>query len=61
MHFGDRKTDGECQLIAFELSSLHELAVLRHKEIKEVCGIDLKNDDELRKYVYDNVNRMLGD
>ena len=61
MHFGDRKTDGECQLIAFELSSLHELAVLRHKEIKEVCGIDLKNDDDLRKYVYDNVNRMLGD
>lgn len=61
MHFGDRKTDGECQLIAFELSSLHELAVLRHKEIKEVCGIDLKDDDDLRKYVYDNVNRMLGD
>jgi len=61
MHFGGRKTDGECQLIAFELSSLHELAVLRHREIKEVCGIDLKDDDTLRKYVYDNVNRMLGD
>ena len=60
-HFGDRKTEGECRLIAFELSSIHELAVLRHDEIREVCGIDLRNDDELKKYVYDNIERMLGD
>ena len=60
-HFGGRKTEGECRLIAFELSSMHELAVLRHEEIKDVCGIDLLNDDELKKYVYDNIYRMLGD
>ncbi len=60
-HFGSRKTAGECRLIAFELSSMHELAVLRHDEIREVCGIDLMNDDELKKYVYGNIERMLGE
>ena len=60
-HYGDRKTEGECRLIAFELSSIHELAVLRHQEIKETCGIDLMDDETLRKYVYDNINRFLGD
>lgn len=58
-HFGDRKTEGECRLIAYELSSLHELAVLHHEEIKEVCGIDLKNDDELRAYVTAHVKKFL--
>ena len=60
-HFGGRKSEGECRLIAFELSGIHELAVLRHEEIKSVCGIDLMNDDELRKFVCDNIERMLGD
>lgn len=60
-HFGGRKSEGECRLIAFELSGMHELAVLRHEEIKELCGIDLADDEELRKFVYGNVERMLGD
>lgn len=58
-HFGDRKTENECRLIAYELSSLHELAVLRHEEIKNVCGIDLKNDDELKKYISKHINMFL--
>ena len=60
-HYGERKTEGECRLIAFELSGIHELAVLRHEEIRDVCGIDLTDDDELRKFVYGNIDRMLGD
>jgi len=60
-HYGSRKTEGECRLIAFELSGIHELAVLRHEEIKTVCGIDLRNDDELRRFVHDNIDKMLGD
>lgn len=60
-HYGGRKTEGECRLIAFELSGLHELAVLRHEEIRDLCGTDLTDDDVLRKFVYDNVERMLGD
>jgi len=58
-HFKDRKSESECRLIAYELSSLHELAVLHHEEIKNVCGIDLKNDDELKKYISDHINKFL--
>ena len=60
-HFDGRKSEGECRLIAFELSGMHELAVLRHEEIKELCGINLADDEELKKFVYGNVERMLGD
>ncbi len=58
-HFGNRKTEAECRLIAFEMSSLHELAVLRHEEIKNVCGIDLTDDAQLEKYIRNNINKFL--
>lgn len=58
-HFGDRKTEQECRLIAFELSSLHELAVLRHEELKEEYGTDLSDDEALMKYVRESTQRFL--
>lgn len=60
-HFGNRKTEAECRMIAFELSSLHELTLLRHEEIKETCGIDLKDDIQLRNYVTGHIHMFLGD
>ena len=33
-HFNGQKSEEECRLIAFELSSLNELAVLRHEMMK---------------------------
>ncbi|MBQ8979562.1 MAG: TetR/AcrR family transcriptional regulator [Oscillospiraceae bacterium] len=60
-HFQGRRTEGECRLIAFELSSLHELAVLRKDELRDICGIDLTDDEVLRRYVEDNVERFLGE
>ncbi len=36
-------------------------AVLCHEEIMELCGIDLKNEDALRKFIYGNAERMTGD
>ncbi len=58
-HFKNRKSESECRIIAYELSSLHELAVLRHEEIKNVCGIDLKNDNELKNYIRNHINMYL--
>ena len=58
-HFGGRKNERECSLIAFELSSLHELAVLRHRELKEYYGLDLTDDEVLEKYVQETVDRYL--
>jgi AcrR family transcriptional regulator len=60
-HFGNLKSEEECKLTAFELCSIHELAVLRHKDLKELCSIDLTNDDELLAYVTNNVERFLGE
>ena len=60
-HFNGRKTDGECMLIAYEISSIHELMILRHEEIKETCGIDLKDEKVLRQIVIDNMNKYLRD
>ena len=60
-HFGGRKTEQECRLIAYELSSLHELVLLRHEEIKAACGVDLTDERVLLKYVTDHVNMFLGE
>ncbi|MGN0641579.1 MAG: TetR/AcrR family transcriptional regulator [Huintestinicola sp.] len=59
-HFGGRKTESECRLIAYEISSLHELAMLRQEEIKEVCGVDLTDEAVLLQYVTDHINMFLG-
>ena len=58
-HFRGEKSEGECRLIAYELSSLHELAILRYAEIKDECGIDLTDDEQLRRYVTEHVNMFL--
>lgn len=58
-HFGQRKTEHACKLIAFELTSLHELAVLRHKALKADFGLDLTDDNVLAQYVRENVSRYL--
>lgn len=58
-HFNGEKSEAECRMIAYELSSIHELAVLRYEEIREVCGVDLTNDDELRQYITKHVNMFL--
>lgn len=58
-HFGGRKTEAECLFTAYQISSLHELAVLRYEKIRDVCGIDLTDDKILKKYVTDNINMFL--
>ena len=60
-HYNGTKTDGECMMIAYELSSVHELLVLRHEELKETCGIDLRDDEVLRRIVTENINKVLVD
>lgn len=58
-YFQGKKSEMECRKIAFELSALQELVILRHEELKEVCGIDLKNEKDLRNLVTEHVNRYL--
>ena len=58
-HFAGRKSEKECRLISFELSSLHELAVLRHEVLKLSCGLDLTDDEVLKDYVRTTTERLL--
>ena len=58
-HFSGRKSESECRFIAFELTSLHELAVLRYADLKQDFGIDLTDDTQLRRYVETSVDRFL--
>ncbi|MBR3759456.1 MAG: TetR/AcrR family transcriptional regulator [Ruminococcus sp.] len=58
-HFKGKKSMDECKLIALELTSLHELAVLRHETLKSSCDIDLTEDNTLKQYICQNVDRFL--
>ncbi|MBQ5319125.1 MAG: TetR/AcrR family transcriptional regulator [Oscillospiraceae bacterium] len=58
-HYKGKKSTEECRMVAFELTSLHELAVLRYEELKKSCGMDLTDDKMLKKYVFRNINRFL--
>lgn len=60
-HYAGRKTDKECMLIAYELSSMMQLIIYRKDEIRENFGIDLDKDRELRKYINMRIDLLLGD
>ena len=50
-HYGGRKSDMECRLIAYELSTMMQLIVYRKDDIKRDFGLDLENDEELQKFL----------
>lgn len=58
-HYAGRKTDEECRLIAYELSSAMQLIVFRKDDIRESFGIDLDNDKELQKIIDMRVDLLL--
>ena len=58
-HYAGKKTDKECRLIAYEMSSMMQLIVFRKDDIKRDFGIDLNNDEELQKYIDMRVDLLL--
>lgn len=58
-HYAGRKTDRECRLIAYELSSMMQLMICRKDDLKRDFGIDLNNDEELQKYIDMRVDLLL--
>jgi len=58
-HYAGRKTDRECRLIAYELSSMMQLMICRKDDLKRDFGIDLDNDKELKKYIDMRVDLLL--
>lgn len=60
-HYGERKSEQECKIISYELSSVVQLAVYRHEAIKEFCGLDLTNDEHLKKFIDMQIDIFLTD
>ena len=58
-HYAGRKTDRECRLIAYELSSMMQLMICRKDDLKRDFGIDLNNDKELKTYIDMRVDLLL--
>ena len=58
-HYAGKKTDKECRLIAYELSSMMQLIICRKEDIKASFGIDLDKDKELKKYIDMRVDLLL--
>ena len=58
-HYAGRKTDRECRLIAYELSSMMQLMICRKDDLKRDFGIDLNNDKELKKNIDMRVDLLL--
>ena len=58
-HYAGKKTDKECRLIAYEMSSMMQLMICRKDDLKRDFGIDLNNDKELKKYIDMRVDLLL--
>ena len=60
-HYAGKKTDEECKIIAYELSTMMQLIIYRKEDIKKDFGIDLDNMDELRHYIDMRIDLLLGE
>lgn len=60
-HYKGRKTEAECKLISYEMSSTMQLAVYRHEALKEFCGLDLLKEEERKKFVEEQIDLFLTD
>ena len=60
-HYAGRKTDEECRIIAYEMSTMMQLIIFRKDDIKKDFGIDLDNADELRHYIDMRIDLLLGE
>ena len=58
--FKGRKTDAECKLIAYELSTMMQLIIYRKDDIKRDFGINLDDEEQLRHYIDMRVDLLLG-
>ena len=50
-HYSGRKSEEECKLISYELSSTMQLAINRYEDIKILSGFDLTNIEELHRFI----------
>ena len=60
-HYNGSRSESECKLIAYEMSTMMQLLVFRKDELKENFNIDLDNSDELKRYIDLRIDLLLRD
>ena len=60
-HYAGRKTDKECKLIAYEMSTMMQLIICRKDDIRKDFGINLDDPEELRHYIDMRIDLLLGE
>jgi AcrR family transcriptional regulator len=60
-HYQGKKTDEECKLIAYELSTMMQLLIYRKDDIRKDFGIDLTDEKVLQKYIDMRVDLLLAE
>ena len=60
-HYEGKKSEAECRLIAYELSTMMQLILYRKDDIKKDFGIDLADKEELKRFLDMRIDLLLGD
>ena len=60
-HFKGTKTDKECRLIAYEMSTMMQLIIYRKDDIARDMGIDLSKEKQLKHYIDLRIDLLLPD
>lgn len=60
-HYQGKKSEDDCKLIAYELSVMMHIIICRKEDVKAYFGIDINNDDDLRRLIDMRVDLLLGD
>ena len=58
-HFKGTKTDKECRLIAYEMSTMMQLIIYRKDDFWNDMGIDLEKDRQLKHYIDMRIDLLL--
>ena len=58
-HFKGTKTDKECRLIAYEMSTMMQLIIYRKDDFKNDMGINLEKDRQLKHYIDMRIDLLL--
>ena len=59
-HYNGRKTDAECRLIAYEMSTMMQLIIYRKEDLKRDFGIDMDDAEQLKHYIDMRIDLLLG-
>lgn len=60
-HFGGRKTEEECRVIAYELSSMMQLVIYKLDDFSEFSGFDLRDTEQLHRFIDMRIDMLLGE